>query len=266
MRDSVREAFVPFTVAFEGGYIGWMFPDVEGKVSTGFGLLLEPVAMALALPWRRPDGSLASRKEIIADWSNVKNHPNAARLGHKSVEHIARLRLDREGLYQAFQGKLGHHDEYLRHRFQDFAEWPADAQLGAHSMAWACGPAAWDASNQVGFPKMAAALAVQDFSRACAECHMNEWDNGVFNAGLVPRNAANKVLFRNAATVVAGGMDPDLLRWPVELSEEVTEPNLVPSRRPPVVADWPNVLALPDPLPLESTELDDDAPPRSSEK
>ena len=38
---------------------------------------------------------------------------------------------------------------------------------------------------------------------------MNEWDQGVFNAGLVPRNTANLILFRNAATVRAGGMDPD---------------------------------------------------------
>ena len=252
MRPCVRDAFVPFTISFEGGYITWMFPDVEGKVSTGFGLLLEPVALAIGLPWRRVDGTLASRTEIVADWMNVKNYPNAARLGYKSVEHVARLRLDREGLYQAFQGKLMHNDAYLQHRFPGFAEWPADAQLGCHSMAWACGPAAWDASNPVGFPKMGRALMALDFAAAAAECHMNEWDAGVFNPGLVPRNKANLVLFKNAATVMAGGLDQDVLHWPTELSEEPTDPGFA------------IVYSLPPPL--ESPELDepDDEPPKAA--
>ncbi len=223
MRDVVRAAFVPFTVGFEGGYIGWMFPDVEGRVSTGFGLLLEPLALALGLPWRRADGSLASREEIVADWNNVKNHPHAARLGHRSVEKVARLRLDNDGLYQAFQGKLGGHDIYIRNRFPDFEEWPSDAQLGMHSMAWAAGAGAWDAGNPVGFPKMAAALRTRDFAEAAAESHMNEWDAGVFNPGLVPRNKANRVLFRNAAHAP----DPAVLYYPRDLAAEPdTEPEV----------------------------------------
>ncbi len=234
MRDRVREEFVPFTIALEGGFITWMFPDIEGKVSTGFGLLLEPVAMALALPWLRADGELASREEIVADWATVKNYPGAARNGHKSVEKIARLRLDRNGLYEAFQGKMNQHDAYLRRRFPEFEEWPSDAQLGLHSMAWACGAGAWDAGNPVGFPKMAKALLVRDFLGAADESHMNEWDDGVYNAGLVPRNKANKLLFRNAAYAV----DPAELYYPRDLGAEPdTQPeirlDLVESERPP---------------------------------
>lgn len=255
MRDAVRDAFVDFTIKLEGGFITWMFPDIEGAVSTGFGLLLEPVAMALALPWKRADGTLASREEVVADWARVRVYPDAARLGHKSVEKVARLRLDRDGLYAAFHGKLRHNDDYLRYRFPDFESWPADAQLATHSMAWACGPA-------FNFPKMAFGLRSRDFSLAAAECHMDEWDDGVFNAGLVPRNKANLVLYRNAAIVQAGGMDPEPLHYPAELSEEVTKPVEVPSRRPPTVADWPIVYGIPPlkPPPLESPELDDEPP------
>ncbi len=232
MRDVVRAAFVDLTIGFEGGYIGWMFCDIEGKVSTGFGLLLEPVAIAIGLPWRRADGSLASREEI------VQAFPNAARLGHRSVEHVAKLRLDNVGLYQAFQGKLGQHDVYLRHRFPDFESWPSDAQLGAHSMAWACGAGAWDAGNPVGFPRMAAALERGDFLGASEQSHMNEWDNGVHNPGLVPRNKANRVLFRNASSAT----DPAVLYYPRDLALEFVDP--APDR--PLLDGGP-VYAIPDP-------------------
>lgn len=252
MRDVVREAFAPFTVAFEGGFITWLFPDIEGKVSTGFGLLMEPVAIALTLPWRRADGSMASREDIVADWIRVKNHPNAPRLGHRSVEHVAKLRLDREGLYQAFQGKLGQHDAYLRNRFPDFDEWPADAQLATHSMAWACGPA-------FRFPKLEAALRVRDWLVAAVECHMNEWDEGVFNAGLVPRNVANRLLYRNAAF----SDDPATLYYPRDLAAEPeTVPDfrldLLESEPPPPHFGGGIVYALPDPPKRELPVLHDD--------
>jgi hypothetical protein len=253
VKACVREAFVPFTVAFEGGYIGWMFPDVEGKVSTGFGLLLEPVALALALPWRRRDGSLASREEIVADWLRVKNYPDAPRLGHKSVEHVAQLRLDNAGLEQAFQGKLNLHDSIIRDRFPAFEEWPADAQLATHSMAWACGAGAWDPSNPNGFPKMAAALERGDFSGAAVECHMNEWDAGVFNAGLVPRNVANKTLFFNASRA----KDPDILYWPRDL---LGEPDTIPEVRLDLLESEPPpppIYAEPDPPKRQIPTYDD---------
>ncbi len=220
MKQVVRDAFVPLTVGFEGGYIGWLFPDIEGKVSTGFGLLMEPVSIALALPWRRADGSLASHDEVVADWHAVKSHTNAARLGHRSVERVAKLRLDRAGLDQAFDSKLAQHDAFIRRRFADFEDWCADAQLAIHSQAWACGPAAWSPGTPHGFPKMGAALDRRDWAGALAECHMNEWDDGVFNAGLVPRNKANKVMLANAARVDADGLDPDALYWPRNLAAE----------------------------------------------
>lgn len=213
MKDSVRKAFVPFTVAFEGGYIGWMFPDVKGLVSTGFGLLLDPVAMALTLPWKRADGTLASREEIVEDFNAVKNYPNAARLGHKSVEHVAKLRLDNDGLEHAFQGKLNQMESYLKKRFLDFEEWPADAQLATLSMAWACGPA-------FRFPKLEAALWLREFDTAAIECFMPEEKT---IGGLRPRNAANRILYQNAA-IVQAEMCPDDLYWPCDLTTIGVDP------------------------------------------
>lgn len=249
MRVTVRAAFVPFTVAFEGGYITWMFPDVKGLVSTGFGLLLDPVAMALGMPWKRADGSLATREEIVADWANVKNHPNAARLGHLSVKNVAKLRLDNDGLFAAFQGKLNQNETVLRAGFPEWDEWGADAQLATLSMAWACGPAFY--SPKAGrnyWPKLTAALREKDFRTAAVECFMNEEAR---NPGIIPRNSANRILYENAA-VALGTLDPDVLFYPVALdrahvSLAAVRAEVVPIIRPKVPLGRPALDDEPDP-------------------
>lgn len=217
MRPAAREAFVPLTVSFEGGYIGWMFPDVKGLVSTGFGLLLDPVALALALPWRRKDGSLATAGEIVADFANVKNFPDAPRLGHLSVKNIAKLHLDTDGLDQAFKGKLAQNEATLREGFPDWDEWCADAQLATMSLAWAVGAAFWSPEAPPGqyFPKCTAALRARDYKAASVECFLDEED---VISGLHPRNVANRMLFRNANVVEGTGLDPAVLHYPRDLT------------------------------------------------
>jgi hypothetical protein len=74
--------------------------------------------------------------------------------------------------------------------FHCFDEWPADVQLGIHSMAWAMG-----AGFMRKFPKFTDACKACDWKRAAVECRMNT----VNNPGLVPRNVANKKLFLTAA-------------------------------------------------------------------
>lgn len=210
MKEAAREAFIPMTVAFEGGYINWMFPDVKGLVSTGFGLMLEPIQSALALPWKRADGSPASPQEIVDDWNRVKNYPDAARLGHRSVEHVAQLRLTNEGIDHAVSVKIAQNESYLRQGFPQWDSWPADAQLGALSMAWAVGPAFW----QSGWPKLTAALRAQDFRTAALECFLPEEKT---IGGLRPRNRANRILFTNAAMVKEQGLNPEALYYPKDL-------------------------------------------------
>ena len=257
MRQAALDAFIPLTVAFEGGYIGWMFPDVKGLVSTGFGLLLDPVGMALTLPWRRPDGALATREEIVADWANVKNHPGAARLGHKSVEHVARLRLDREGMDQAVAGKLRLNEAILCGGFQDWDSWPADAQLGAMSMAWAVGPSFWKpTAGRCYFPNLTAALRAKDFRTASVECFLPEEKT---ISGLRLRNRANRILFTNAAVAQEEGLDPEELFYPRSLAEADTTPKVAMIRPPPPAPDFATVHPLRYPFPD-----DDDGPPEAA--
>jgi hypothetical protein len=99
--------------------------------------------------------------------------------------------------------KLAANETYLRQRYPAYDDWPADAQLGLLSMSWAMGPG-------FKFPAFDAAVTDLDFARAATVCSINSTNN----PGVVPRNAANKQLFGNAAAVGAWALDPDVLWYP----------------------------------------------------
>lgn len=211
MRRAVREAFYDFTAPMEG-VVPWMYSDVKGLVTTAVGNLIDPMGLAMPLPWRRPNGTPASSEEVAAEWLRVKSDSNAAKLGHRYTQRLTALRLTDEGVRELLHRKLDENDAALRRYYPDFEVWPADAQLATHSMAWACGPAFGEPGPRR-FPRLAAALRAQDWRRAAAECRMDETGN----PGLVPRNKANRVLYTNAAMAP----DPALLYWPRDLSDEV---------------------------------------------
>lgn len=215
MREVVKQSFVAFTSPLEG-VVPWLYQDVKGLVSIGIGNLVDPIQLALTLPLVRPDGSPATREEIADEWRLVKNFPDAARLGHRATEHATKLRLTREGIGQVVGSKLLYMDRYLATRFPEYEEWPADAQLGTLSMAWACGPA-------FRFPKLEAALRTKDFHEAAVECFMPEEKT---ISGLRPRNKANRILYTNAAYAT----DPEVLYFPKVLTAPPE-----PTEEPPVV-------------------------------
>jgi len=221
MRDAVRDAFYRFNAPMEGE-VPHLYVDVKNLVSIGVGALVDPLALALHLPLKRADGSLATREEIITDWNAVKNGPDFARLGYRAAAKVVKLHLEPLDLEQLLLGKLAQNDAYLAHRFSasnngnelGFEAWPADAQLGAHSLSWACGPA-------FKFPNLEAALRVMDFETSAIECFMPEEKT---ISGLRPRNRANKLLFQNAAIVLAEHLDPDVLYWPRDLTKPSVDP------------------------------------------
>ena len=210
MRDVVRATFRAFTAPLEG-VVSWMYLDIKGLVTTGIGNLIDPAQHALRLPWVLKDtGTPASQSSIAADWMNVKGRPVLAQQGYRAAEQYTRCRLTDEGIDQLVLGKLDEFAGVLAGRFPNFDLWPADAQLGALSMAWACGPA-------FRFPAWEAAANAGDWATAARECTINEKGN----PGLIPRNRANRILFGNAALAA----DPAVLYWPTVLSDdEPTQP------------------------------------------
>jgi GH24 family phage-related lysozyme (muramidase) len=192
MQDSVRAAWCDFNRSLEG-WISWMYLDVKGLVTTGMGNLIDPMATALGLPWVDGAGNPAGQNDIAAEWQAVKNNHALAHQGAQAARAVTQLRLSDADIQVLVLDKLDHNERILKANpaFANFDAWPADAQLGLLSMAWAMGP-----GFGPGFPHFSQAVSAGDFATAAADCQMN----ATGNPGLVRRNAANRQAFLYAAT------------------------------------------------------------------
>ena len=203
MFASVQSGFRTFNTSFEG-CIPYMYLDIKGLVTVAVGNLIDPVELAQALPFRfksQPgiSGSgAATAEQIAAEWQVLKSDSSLAAKGYKACEAITQLELSDDSIALLISSKLNGIESFLKRQqwFQAFEGWPADAQMGLLSMAWAMGPA-----GPGEFPLFRAACQKLDFRTAAAECKMQE----AGNPGLIPRNQANFTLFSNAAIVAVGG-------------------------------------------------------------
>ncbi len=206
MYSSVRGIFPEFSTQFEGR-VEWMYLDVKGLVTIGVGNLIDPLSAALGLPFvHRVDGSPASRDEIGAEWTALKDNSSLAQKGHLACKPLTKLVLTDPAIDDLVRGRLDQNEVLLRQPFPDWDSWPADAQLGVLSMAWAMGagfPAEW--------PKFTTACKARDWPGASANCHISE----VGNPGVKPRNDADVLLFNNANDVAKGGLDASTLIYKI---------------------------------------------------
>ncbi len=221
MRSIIRDQWLAFTEPLEGG-VACLYNDVRGLTTIAYGNLCNSPGEAAALPLVHPDGTYASTAEKIAAWHSVHDDPAAAHYGWRYAAKLTPLRLTRDGMAGLALRKLDQNDAALHNRLPDWETYPACAQMALHSLAWACGPGAH-------FPRLFSAAQARDWDVCSIEIHMNEWTpEGIRNAGLVPRNVANKILMRNAQRVEAFHLDPDLLNWTQVLgvSDAETQPDL----------------------------------------
>jgi GH24 family phage-related lysozyme (muramidase) len=208
MHQSVRDAFMPFTTNFEGR-VPFMYLDILGKVTTGIGNLIDSPGEAQRLPWTDTStGTAADPGTIEAAWQAVKGRQDMRSRGGMAFESVTTLRLSDDDIDALVLAKVDSNESFLKSNHSEFAgfdDWPADAQLGLLSMAWAQGPsfAKW--------PSFRAAAAAGDWATAAAQCHLED----SHNPGLRPRNAADLELFNNAASVVESGSDPSVLVFSV---------------------------------------------------
>lgn len=205
MRDSVRRAFVAYSAPLEG-VVNHLYCDVRGLVTTAIGILVDPVSMAVGLPWLRKDGTRATEAEVRDEWGRVKARQDWRMRGGRIYASVCELHLDEAGILAATMTKLAEMDHVLSVRFPAYLDWCADAQLGMLSMAWALGP-------HFNFPRMAMALRSRDFLAAAEECTIST----AGNPGVRPRNERNRVLFRNASVVERDKLGPEALYWPRDL-------------------------------------------------
>jgi len=195
VKKSVLRAFFDWNVPMEG-YLTFMYLDVKRLVTTGVGNLVDPIDYAEVLPWRKLDGTLASVSEVRSAWNKVKNDKTLNELnGGAQYGALTQLRLSRQDVEVLVRRKLLANDSVMRDRFKDYESWPADAQLGVLSLAWAAGP-------RFAFPKLEAAAAKKDFRGMADECSLKNNPK---------RSKAQKQLFLNAAKVVANGLCQECL-------------------------------------------------------
>ncbi len=237
MKTSAINYFVTFSSGFEGVFT-WPYLDIKGLVTTGIGDLIDPAQYALSIPFARADGTPASQSEIAAAWMAVKsvscwaeharpagmpdhkcpwegtNRPCLAHWGAGAAKSYTSIRLTDEGVQHVVLRKAAAMEERLRERFPTWDAWPADAQLATMSVSWACG-------ENFNFPALAAAMNAHDFARAAATCTIN----AAQNPGIPRRNAANRILYRNAACVMRmEAAAADELFYPRELWPDVSTP------------------------------------------
>jgi GH24 family phage-related lysozyme (muramidase) len=202
---TVRDAFVPFTTGFEAR-VAWMYLDIKGMVTVGVGNLIDTEGGAAALPFvHKSDDSPASQDEIRAEWRAVKADTALAQKGHHAAEKVTSLKLTEAAMDDLVRKQYDANEAEMRRHFPDWDQFPADARMGLHSMAWALG-----ANLPKRFPNFSTAVRAQDWTTAAAQCHIDETGN----AGVKPRNVANVALFTNAATVKANGLDVNTLYYP----------------------------------------------------
>jgi GH24 family phage-related lysozyme (muramidase) len=188
VRDEVRSTWADWSKNFEGR-TPTMYQDVKGLITTGIGNLIDPMSMALGLPWLKPDGTPATQEEIEAEWHRVKSMSagqywtkyrtsNELHLSDEAIDALVLKQLDANAIV-------------LQRYFPDFAVLPAGAQRAILSIAWAVGagfPPKW--------PNFTAAIRAHDYVKAADNSSINTTGN----AGVAPRNAANKAALLEAAS------------------------------------------------------------------
>lgn len=204
LHPPVVAAFSAFSEPLEGRY-NHLYLCVALHPTTAIGAIMRPVALALAVPWLREDGSRATEDEIRAEWERVEAAKHLATKGARAFKPLCKLHLSEATIDRITSERLGGNAAALLRAFPDFAAWPAAAQLAAISMCWALGIGKLLAE----FPKCCAALRRGDFAGAAAECKIIEKGN----AGVIERNRANRCLFLAAAHQRATDADPSVLLW-----------------------------------------------------
>lgn len=229
MHSSVKSIFRAFNEPIEL-VVSYMYLDVKGLVTIGVGNLIDPISAALILPFRHKvragastSGKPASTAEIEAEWKLIKSKTDLARKGYRACGPLTDLELDNASIDILIAKRLQQNETFLKHQraFRDFDQWPADAQLGLLSMAWAMGP-----GFSTSWPRFSYACETKNFDVAADNCNISV----VGNPGVIPRNHANARLFKNAAAVLAGESDGFYRRENLYYPQVVLKPITIAGR------------------------------------
>lgn len=198
--QSVLDAFPSVTAKLEGVVL-WPYLDVLGLATVGYGCLCDSPAGFTAIKWTPVIADAIELQQRAA----LKARPKA--LHYKLYESATTLRMTTAAVDELLDLRALDFAGYMQeHYFPAWDTWPADAQLAAMLMAWACGPA---------FP--------HTFTNFTGYCLKRDWVNAAKcaairtqgNPGIVPRNAQVQLCLANAAAIDSpDGYATPALYWP----------------------------------------------------
>jgi hypothetical protein len=190
MRQSVIDIFPSFTERLEGK-VSHMYLDCKGLVTVGLGCLIDPVALAVGLPWAHKTTNVrATPQQVVDEWQRLKDEQRLKIYHYDVAGRMTNLRLSDEGIADLAERRLKLFEDDLRKTFAEWDEWPADAQLGLMSMSWAMGS---------GFTRNWPAFVKACLEHRWVDAALNCSINTTGNVGVIPRNKINKELFLRAS-------------------------------------------------------------------
>ncbi len=208
VKPAVEAVFPAFSARFEGR-VSTMYVDVLGLVTVGVGCLIDTPGGAARLPFVHAGGTVATPSEIANAWQNLKAHKDELKHKHWrfAAPYTYGLHLPDAAVDDLMIERLRASEAWLRKTFPAWDSFPADAQLGIVSMAWAAG-----ANFTAKFPTFTAAAKRGDWASCAAECKLRESGN----PGVVPRNLADHYLFLCASVADSPTASPgyaDAVHW-----------------------------------------------------
>ncbi len=207
IRPSVLKAFRGYSEGLEGRTRN-PYLDVKGLVTVSIGCLVDPLYLAIDLPWMVGD-RFATHDEIRADWEALKARQDVRNWRAEKQAALTTIRLTNAGVDALMWRRLEANFGYLRRSLMPgIGDFPADALLGVLSLAWAVG-----AGFNITKPprdEFVAACNAGDWAAAGKRSNISE----IGNAGVIARNAHQRLCFANAAIVEKLSLDRAALFWP----------------------------------------------------
>jgi hypothetical protein len=186
MKPTVIDVFPYITTRLEGR-VSHMYLDCKGLVTVGLGCLIDPVSLAVQLPWvHKATLKPAGPQIIIDEWQRIKDDQRLAKFHYNVAGSLTQLRLTDEGIDSLAVKRLSVFETDLRKEFLDWDAFPADAQLAIMLMTWAMG-----SGFTHSWKHLTSACKEHRWIDASEQCRIQEKGN----VGVIPRNKASKLLF-----------------------------------------------------------------------
>lgn len=211
MRPNVVQIFPQHAAKHEGEFL-LLYADIRGLITSSIGVLLDPIHLALPLPWMIGDRR-ATEEEIRKDWNALKSRPELRTWTAKRQASLTSIRLTQDASDSLVRQRLNANVAYVRRFLHNWDDAPSDAQLAAASLFWAIG-AGVDKTR----PEFVKAFNAGDWLACKSHSRIRE-DN---NPGVIGRNRDQELCWDNCLSVTERGLDPDWLWWPNRCPEDST--------------------------------------------